>query len=71
MCTGLRKSVQATPDTDTVLEAGDAASARDQYIALLPILEQVRDPEHPETLTARANLAHWTGQAKTTCADAN
>ena len=25
--------------------------------------ERVSGPEHPETLTARANLASWTGQA--------
>ena len=44
-------------------EAGDAAGARDQYAALLPIRERVLGPEHPDTLTARHNLAHWTGEA--------
>ena len=43
--------------------AGDAAGARDQSAALLPILERVLGPEHPYTLTARDQLAHWTGQA--------
>jgi hypothetical protein len=41
-------------------EEGDAAGARDQYAALLPILERVLGPEHPSTLAARGNLAHWT-----------
>ena len=44
-------------------EAGDAAGAREQYAALLPIKEQVLGPEHPETLTTRASLARWTGMA--------
>ena len=44
-------------------EAGDAAGARDQFAALLPISERVLGAEHPDTLTARANLAHWTGEA--------
>ena len=44
-------------------EAGDAAAARDQYAALLPIEERVLGPEHTETLTTRANLARWTGES--------
>ena len=44
-------------------EAGDAAGARDQFAALLPIEERVLGPEHPETLAARDNLAVWTGAA--------
>jgi hypothetical protein len=44
-------------------EAGDAAGARDQFAALLPIEEQVLGPEHPDTLSARGNLARWTGEA--------
>jgi len=44
--------------------AGDAARARDQYAALLPIREQVSGPEHPATLITRANLAPWTGEAR-------
>jgi hypothetical protein len=43
--------------------AGDAAGARDQYAALLPIEERVLGTEHPDTLTIRANLAYYTGQA--------
>jgi hypothetical protein len=43
---------------------GDAAAARDQYAALLPVDERVFGPEHPETLTIRASLAYWTEQAK-------
>ena len=44
-------------------EAGDPAAARDQFAELLPVLERVLGPEHPDTLAARANLARWTGQA--------
>jgi hypothetical protein len=44
-------------------QAGDAATAREQYAALLPVEERVLGPEHPETLTARNNLARWTGAA--------
>jgi hypothetical protein len=40
--------------------AGDAAGARDQYAALLPVRERVSGAEHPDTLTARASLASWT-----------
>ena len=43
--------------------AGDAAGARDQYAALLPVRERVQGPEHPETLAARHNLARWAGEA--------
>src|SRR5690242_13923970 len=44
-------------------QAGDAAGARDQFAALLPVAERVLGPEHPDTLAARASLAYWTGQA--------
>ena len=44
--------------------AGDAAGARDQYAALLPVTERVLGAEHPDTLTDRANLAHWTRLAR-------
>ena len=44
-------------------EAGDAAGARDQLAALLPVEERVLGPENPDTLTARAALARWTGEA--------
>ena len=44
-------------------EAGDAAGARDQFAALLPVRERVLGPEHPDTLTARHDLARWTGEA--------
>jgi hypothetical protein len=37
--------------------AGDAAGARDQLAALLPLHERVLGPEHPDTLTTRASLA--------------
>ncbi|MFI6926022.1 tetratricopeptide repeat protein [Nonomuraea spiralis] len=43
-------------------ELGDAAAAREQYAALVPVRERVQGREHPDTLTARANLAYWTGR---------
>jgi hypothetical protein len=44
-------------------DAGDAAGARDQCAALLPILEKVLGAEHVETLTTRGNLGYYTGEA--------
>ena len=44
-------------------EAGDAAGARDQLAALLPIEERVLGAEHPGTLVTRNQLARWTGEA--------
>ena len=43
--------------------AGDAAGARDQFAALLPIRERVLGAEHPDTLAARSGLADWTRRA--------
>ena len=43
--------------------AGDAASALDQFAALLPMEEQVLGPEHLGTLNSRRNLAYWTEKA--------
>ena len=44
--------------------ASDAAGARDQFSALLPIYERVLGPEHPDTLTTHGNLAYWTKKAR-------
>ena len=44
-------------------QAGDAAGARDQFAALLPIQEQVLGREHPDTLGTRGKLAGFTGGA--------
>jgi len=44
--------------------AGNAAAARDQFTALLPIRERVSGPGHPDTLAARANLAYWSAEAE-------
>ena len=44
-------------------EAGEAAGARDQYNALLPIRERVLGPEHWDTLITRNQLARQTGEA--------
>ena len=43
--------------------AGDVARARDQYAALLPIVERVLGPEDPDTLATADHLANATGQA--------
>ena len=51
-------------------QAGDAARARDQLAALLPIRERVLGPEHPDTLDTRHNLGHCTGQAGDAASDA-
>jgi Tetratricopeptide repeat len=45
-------------------QAGDAAGARDQFAALLPIHERVLGPEHPDTLGTRHNLAYWSRQVR-------
>src|SRR5690349_12621001 len=34
-----------------------------QYVALLPVIERVLGPEHPDTLITRHDTARWTGQA--------
>jgi hypothetical protein len=44
-------------------DAGDAAAARDEFAALLPIRERVLGPEDRDTLTTRHNLAYYTGVA--------
>jgi len=43
---------------------GGCGRARDQFAALLPIRERVLGAEHPDTLTARSNLAHWTTRVR-------
>ena len=43
-------------------EAGDAAAARDQFAALVPLRERVLGAEDPDTLTTRNSLASWTEQ---------
>jgi hypothetical protein len=48
---------------EEVGEAGNPRGARDQLVALLPKAERTLDPEHPQVLTIRNRLAHWTGEA--------
>ena len=43
-------------------DTGDAAGARDQYAAVLPVRERVLGPQHPRPFT-RANLAEQTAEA--------
>ena len=43
--------------------AGDAATARDLFAALLPVRDRVSGAEDPDTLDARFALARWTGEA--------
>ncbi|NAS27392.1 tetratricopeptide repeat protein [Herbidospora sp. NEAU-GS84] len=42
-------------------ETGDAIAARDQFAALLPVVERVLGADHLGALTCRSNLARWTG----------
>jgi hypothetical protein len=44
-------------------KAGDAAGARDQYAALVPVCERILGPEGPISLAARYGLARWSGAA--------
>lgn len=44
-------------------EARAPPRPRDQYAALLPVIERVSGAEHPDSLAARGNLASWTGRA--------
>jgi hypothetical protein len=45
-------------------EAGDAAGARDQLAALLPVEERVLGANHPDALAALDQLAYWTCEAE-------
>ena len=44
-------------------EADDPAGARDQYAALLPVIERVSGAEDTDTLSMRIDFAYWTGRA--------
>jgi hypothetical protein len=52
-------------------QAGNAAGARDQYAAMLPMRERAQRPDHPDTLTVRHELVQWTGQAEKAAPDVN
>jgi hypothetical protein len=55
---------ESTPQLELDLHESDQSTAiRDGYAALLPAQERVLGAEHPDTLTTRASLARWTGQA--------
>ena len=43
--------------------AGDAAGARDQLAALLPVTERVLGPDDPRTLATRGDLVYWRQKA--------
>ena len=58
-----RHSEPATAPGSPTAEAGEAAGARDQFAALLPIRKRASGPGDPGTLRAHARLVHWTGQA--------
>ena len=40
-----------------------AATARDEFAALLPSYERILGPEHADTLAVWYQLAHWTALA--------
>ncbi|WP_194924122.1 FxSxx-COOH system tetratricopeptide repeat protein [Catenulispora pinisilvae] len=44
-------------------ESGDYTTARTWWQSLAKAHESQRGIEHPDTLTARSNFAHWTGEA--------
>ena len=50
-------------DARSAGRTGDAAAARDQFAALLPVRERVCGPEHPDTRETRRSLTWWAGQA--------
>ena len=43
--------------------SGNYPAARDLQQRVIQARERVSRPEHPDTLTARANLVYWTRQA--------
>jgi hypothetical protein len=43
-------------------DGGDYATARTWWQRLVTVYADRLGPEHPETLSARSNLAHWTGK---------
>ena len=45
--------------------AGHPAEALRLFRELLPDLERVLGPDHPDTLTTRNNIANWTGECGT------
>ena len=44
-------------------ESDDAGTARALFEALLPDQQRVLGPDHPDTLTTRANIARWSGES--------
>jgi hypothetical protein len=44
-------------------EAGEPGEARRLFAALLPDVERVLGPGHPDTLTTKRSLEYWTKQA--------
>ena len=72
VCAALLPHAQAalTDDSDGMARianylgsSGSYAAARDLQRKVLEARERVLGPEHPDTLTARRNLACWTGEA--------
>ncbi len=43
--------------------SGSYAAARDLYQGMLEVRVRLLGPQHPQTLVARASVAHWTGKA--------
>jgi len=62
--------VRGAEHPDTLIDRGnlahmtglarDPAGAREQYAALIPVLERVLGAHHPHTMAARASYANWT-----------
>ena len=50
---------------EAAAKAGDAPAAQKYYGNLLEASRQESGPDHPDTLIAQYNKAHWTGMAGT------
>jgi NB-ARC domain/Tetratricopeptide repeat len=69
--TGHAEQALYQPDAHAVLyhtgnslgQAGQVAAARDHYQHLAATSSRLLGPDHPDTLTARNNLAYWRGEA--------
>jgi hypothetical protein len=62
---GLLLGVQGLPALALLVrEAGDAAGAREQYAAVLPICWRVLGAEHPGTLADLNGVTRWIGKAR-------
>ena len=62
--------ISLASQADRTGQGGAPAVAMARYLELVPEIERLFGAEHPETLIARARLAHWAGQAGGTATEA-